>query len=56
MKLTQETMTAKPDTLRQMDLSAATTDGEEQYKWLKERRKKERKAREPDEPESLSLF
>lgn len=41
--------------MRQMDLSAAATKGEAQYKWLKEKFKprKKRKSREPETP---SLF
>jgi len=55
MRLKQERMEAKRDTFRQIDLSAATMDADEQYRWLREKRKpkKERKRREP---ESLSLF
>ena len=55
MRLKQESMEAKRDTFRQVDLSAATMDADEKYRWLKEKRKpkKERKRREP---ESLSLF
>jgi len=55
MRLKQERMAAKRDTFRQIDLSAATMDADEQYRWLREKRKpkKERKRREP---ESLSLF
>jgi len=55
MRLKQERMAAKRDTFRQVDLSAATMDADEQYRWLREKRKpkKERKRREP---ESLSLF
>ena len=55
MRLKQERMAAKRDTFRQIDLSAATMDADEKYRWLREKRKpkKERKRREP---ESLSLF
>ena len=55
MRLKQEIMAAKRDTFRQVDLSAATMDADEKYRWLREKRKpkKERKRREP---ESLSLF
>ena len=55
MRLKQERMEAKRDTFRQIDLSAATMDADEQYRWLREKRKpkKERKRREP---ESLNLF
>ena len=55
MRLKQERMAAKRDTFRQIDLSAATRDADEQYRWLREKRKpkKERKRREP---ESLNLF
>ena len=55
MRLKQERMAAKRDTFRQIDLSAATMDADEQYRWLREKRKpkKERKRREP---ESLRLF
>ncbi len=55
MRLKQESMEAKRDTFRQVDLSAATMDADEKYRWLREKRKpkKERKRREP---ESLSLF
>ena len=55
MRLKQEIMAAKRDTFRQVDLSAATMDADEKYRWLREKRKpkKERKRREP---ESLRLF
>lgn len=55
MRLKQERMAAKRDTFRQIDLSAATMDADEQYRWLKEKRKPQ-KARKRREPESLSLF
>ena len=50
MRLKQERMAAKRDTFRQIDLSAATRDADEQYRWLREKRKpkKERKRREPE--------
>ena len=55
MRLKQESMAAKRDTFRQIDLSAATMDADEKDRWLREKRKpkKERKRREP---ESLRLF
>ena len=55
MRLKQERMAAKRDTLRQVDLSAATLDAAEQDRWLREKRKP-KKARQRREPESLSLF
>ena len=55
MRLKQESMEAKRDTFRQMDLSAATMDTGEKYRWLREKRKPA-KARRKREPESLKLF
>ena len=53
MRLKQARLEAQRETFRQIDLSAATRDADEQYRWLREQRKpkKERKRREP---ESLS--
>ena len=55
MRLKQERMAAKRDTFRQVDLSAATMDADEKYRWLREKRQPQ-KARKRREPESLSLF
>ena len=55
MKLLQETETQTCETLRQIDLSAATRDHTQQYIWLKEKRKPT-KIRRKREPESLNLF
>ena len=55
VKLTQESMTEAGDQMRQVDLSAATSDREEQYRWLKEKRKPAR-TKPTNEPESLPLW
>ena len=56
MKLQQETTNIQGgDRMRQIELSAQTRDGEQQRKWLLEKRKTT-KVRRKREPESLKLF
>ena len=55
MRLQQETNIQGGDRMRQIELSAQTRDGEEQRKWLREKRKPG-KVRRKREPESLKLF
>ena len=56
MKLKQERMAEAGDRMRQVDLSAATSDREEQYRWLKEKRKPAKTRQPKHEPESLPLW
>ena len=55
MKLQQEMNIQGGDRMRQVELSAQTRDGEQQRKWLREKRKPA-KVRRRREPESLKLF
>ena len=55
MRLQQETNIQGGDRMRQIELSAQTRDGEQQRKWLLEKRKTT-KVRRKREPESLKLF
>ena len=55
MRLQQDTNIQGGDRMRQIELSAQTRDGEQQRKWLLEKRKPV-KVRRRREPESLKLF
>ena len=55
MRQQQDTNIQGGDRMRQMELSAQTRDGEQQRRWLMEKRK-QTKVRRKREPESLKLF
>ncbi|MCY4389480.1 MAG: hypothetical protein OXC18_20480 [Desulfurellaceae bacterium] len=55
MRLRQDTNIQGGDRMRQIELSAQTRDGEQQRKWLLEKRKPAKVGRKR-EPESLTLF